>query len=58
LAASSGTTDVRGRLAPFSHRRLTEIAAMHISRKWLIYGLAWTPFLLTLFFLMHASGAH
>jgi sensor histidine kinase YesM len=31
---------------------------MRLSRKWLIYGLAWTPFLLTLFLLLSATGVH
>jgi two-component sensor histidine kinase len=31
---------------------------MRLSRTWLVYGLAWVPFLLTLFLLMHASGAY
>ena len=31
---------------------------MRISRTWFVYSLAWTPFLLTLFVLMRASGAY
>jgi sensor histidine kinase YesM len=31
---------------------------MRLSRKWLIYGLAWTPFLLTLFLLLSALKVH
>jgi glucan phosphoethanolaminetransferase (alkaline phosphatase superfamily) len=31
---------------------------MHVSKKWLIYSLAWTPFLLTLFLLLRATGVH
>jgi LytS/YehU family sensor histidine kinase len=31
---------------------------MRMSRKWLVYGLAWAPFLLTLFLLMRVSEAY